>query len=937
MTRSQDKRPPQWPQDGDVQALLNYMLSLLAKRRLTQAAAARKLQLGKSTLSQFLSGSRLIGKEHLANFVDEFGGDPAIAEGLHQKAELEWRAARSGWKRESSDDITGSAPGSTGRYIYDGYIPRQDYHDEFDQLIALGHKLIALVGEPGNGKTRLADGLIATKLQPSDTRIYLPVNAEDECVSIILEELGRRGEHIYGATLKQVIPAFARMLCTDSAPKYVIIDNLEDSSLLAATVLPAARSVVVVTSRVNLLPRNRGVPIKVGPMTLEEACELGRSFLPNHSEEEVAQLAETVGYRPLAIDHASLGLIAMGMTIDQFCKDFSQAPAKVMRQAKLPDTSDPYQQSMTWMYEQILSRMRQRDVEYGTKVASLFELAAFVDNIDIPADLLQLALGMAVPPADAVTTTAEFISARRELMRLHLIDMHSEKFEIHQLTHVLVRDILRDRKVEICLPLFQLTRDIAKSLETDLVDIQGSGWGHHLSTLLRNLADVDQPGLTGQEIRSLVETFTVRFSSILSLNERMAIWVSYIDSNQISHHYDSDGLRLELLRPLPEIYVHDSLQEELLDRLYDTGRVSTSDYCAMQRTKYEILCDIHMSDAVTRQRRFALRAKIDLLSGELNNADALVVQLQELVSERLSASALVDGRLIEAYLTVGRIHLLRAQWSTGLGILADAIRLIYTFADSVPDAGYRTLEIMTAIVAGEIEQGKPKQLLEQNLDLLNSYLHYGQDPAIVRDENGTKVVVTLPRLMFARNVNIQAQALLANAIRDDTTTNLSKVELLHMVAADFLDYLGKYRDLLFLRYDRILCDLVSGVDAETVRHSFEELMRGASDMEEEGLALRCSLALIKLNIIEGTCTRRDITQSARIATHYAEFYARNDVADALGVSYVIAVMCGASNTALKRARRSASAAYATIGKMAKWELLAKAGTPEFDPLHLFLP
>lgn len=131
--------------------------------------------------------------------------------------------------------------------------------------------------------------------------------------------------------------AFAAHICSRQAPTYVLLDGMEERTTVEELVPPAARSIVVLSSRKEVLPRARGKAIPVKEMEEDEAADLVQKIRPQTSEEEVRQLVAAVGARPLPIEHAC-GFIADGefYSITQFCADISRDAADTLGRATKP-------------------------------------------------------------------------------------------------------------------------------------------------------------------------------------------------------------------------------------------------------------------------------------------------------------------------------------------------------------------------------------------------------------------------------------------------------------------------------------------------------------------------------------------------------------------------------------------------------------------------
>jgi hypothetical protein len=118
---------------------------------------------------------------------------------------------------------------------------------------------------------------------------------------------------------------------------------------------------------------------------------------------------------------------------------FGYRAANVMRHAK-----SPIEDSLPFIYEQVLDRLRSKDEHDGTKAKPMLDLIAFMAPESIPADVLSDALTVTSPPEDESLASVQFQSAQRELRRLHLIRRQDDGFSIHQFAQAILRDLLRD-------------------------------------------------------------------------------------------------------------------------------------------------------------------------------------------------------------------------------------------------------------------------------------------------------------------------------------------------------------------------------------------------------------------------------------------------------------------------------------------------------------
>jgi hypothetical protein len=389
------------------------------------------------------------------------------------------------------------------------FVPRPAYESEFASRMARGDRVIPFVGEPGNGKSRLADWLIEQHRQTYESRIDLRANDRASLHADIKVQLERRGISTLYLSDDQIVEQFALWLCTQDAPDGVFIDNLEDNILFKRLVLPACRARVIVTSRENRVPAHVATPIVVHAMEPAEAQQLARKVLPDHDEADIIRLAAELGSRPLAIIHASTGLLSDGfMTVNQFCQAFERDAGSIMQRTQRPEDAEL---TLTWIYRRILERLHQLENESTIALATLLEFVSFVAPAQIPVELLTGAIKQYLGLESEVDVADVFQPAQRELCTRYLITRAETSgtttFSIHPLTQALLRSILvkQGKELSLCLCLHRPVQELLAPEQDDRVSRYTVtisdhvlGWLTHIYYIIRGLLDLDDE--TYQEI-----------------------------------------------------------------------------------------------------------------------------------------------------------------------------------------------------------------------------------------------------------------------------------------------------------------------------------------------------------------------------------------------------------------------------------------------------
>ena|GEM_PF-3990572 len=289
-------------------------------------------------------------------------------------------------------------------------------------------------------------------------------------------------------TTEQLVRTFALYLCSEDAPDYFFIDNLEDAELFKDLVLPMARPIVLVTSREHVVPLEYAESLPVLPMEDDEAKNLAHALLPSITDQDMTHLIAKLGNRPLAIEHVCTGLLADGfMTVDEVCAEFDRDAGRTMERA-----TSSLESTFTWIYQRILGRIRQTDEQNHMYTARVLELVALLGSQSIPVDLLRDAF-ISSEHRDGQYDLADFQAAQREARERYLIRLQDDGFAIHVLTQAVLRSILtrEGKEPDLCSTLDAVIRarfgddNIAN---TDAIRAALVPYLPHLMKLIRGLA-----------------------------------------------------------------------------------------------------------------------------------------------------------------------------------------------------------------------------------------------------------------------------------------------------------------------------------------------------------------------------------------------------------------------------------------------------------------
>lgn len=181
-------------------------------------------------------------------------------------------------------------------------IDRSTYTDYIRSYVDAGHLIVCIWGEPGTGKTVLAEQaaiLIAQsrpilKLRPADANVL-----RDDIVDVLITEglePTNWGDSYCRAALRHAL---------SGQPKsgVLILDNIEDEELVWQLIPKLPPIPVLITMRNE--PQNPEIKkVELFSFTEKQACAFITGYLNNSDEAGTLALARVLGCRPLALDHA---------------------------------------------------------------------------------------------------------------------------------------------------------------------------------------------------------------------------------------------------------------------------------------------------------------------------------------------------------------------------------------------------------------------------------------------------------------------------------------------------------------------------------------------------------------------------------------------------------------------------------------------------------
>jgi hypothetical protein len=365
------------------------------------------------------------------------------------------------------------------------YIHRPRHEQAFREAEGSQARRIGFVGEPGNGKTELLDQIVREEVLRGRNVVYLHAHDVSVLSGDIVRVLSERNLESRHFGWQELRLAFIAFISSAAAPDVLAIDNVPSAAFLSNLLPSNTQPLVVYTSRescISAAARRETREISVGSMKREEAGEFARALLPGIPTSDIDRLCSLFGNRPIAIEHACLGMLADGlMSVEQLRSAYRSRPAATMKRAV-----SPVQQTLTWIYEQILQRLNEDE---DKSPLQLLQLVSFLSPRGIPVEFVTSALAILRESEDEGQAALDFQVATRELRRLHLIEVKDSSISIHSLTQEIILDLLHDKKKQSSLalqaaaaPLF-IDEMPAQGLEPELL-----AWMSHLERFVTYLS-----------------------------------------------------------------------------------------------------------------------------------------------------------------------------------------------------------------------------------------------------------------------------------------------------------------------------------------------------------------------------------------------------------------------------------------------------------------
>ncbi|MGH3426198.1 MAG: hypothetical protein ACRD3Q_08385, partial [Terriglobales bacterium] len=174
--------------------------------------------------------------------------------------------------RGLTDQLPPATTGTAG-YITT-YIQREEYEHAFTELLNQGHDAILLWGQPGSGKTRLADDLTSQHASSKDEIAWIRCYRPSTQIRDLYNACVSRGIDIDSHASTSNRAMLAALVQSEQAPEFVVLDGVVRADDLAWMLPTTKQSRVVATSWAKTIDLRRCGILRVRRLTDTQTDDL---------------------------------------------------------------------------------------------------------------------------------------------------------------------------------------------------------------------------------------------------------------------------------------------------------------------------------------------------------------------------------------------------------------------------------------------------------------------------------------------------------------------------------------------------------------------------------------------------------------------------------------------------------------------------------------
>jgi hypothetical protein len=322
-----------------------------------------------------------------------------------------------------------------------GYIHRHQLEERFKEICDGGAKVIVLHGLPGMGKTWLAEQLTwdyeADKPAP-----FIDASRKEDRKELLSRE------------------DISALACTDHAPPFLVIDNIDSAKDLKKLLPRHTKSVIVATCRRAANPSKTYAAIHVDKMEKGECIEMAKSRLPDVSDDDADYLVSSFNGYPLVIDHVCALFPNQAAPLRRLCDELKRDGTRLAGQGRTEDQS---------IFLAILQRTMRLVKQRDKNAYELVVIMSFIDHVIYKPLLLRYFERLFNFHARSSATIA-FTMAIGLLERFSLIQFDStpKGFCImHPFTQEVLSNEFDSRRHEVLLRILIASNDLGEEIKAE--------------------------------------------------------------------------------------------------------------------------------------------------------------------------------------------------------------------------------------------------------------------------------------------------------------------------------------------------------------------------------------------------------------------------------------------------------------------------------------
>jgi hypothetical protein len=340
------------------------------------------------------------------------------------------------------------------------YVARPGLEAQFAEALTEEHGVIALVGDIGVGKSKLAYELTFRRSGRPDKDCW--IRAYDEALAIkdIGAALFQHGIDSSGVDSASMLKLkFAHLMQRADGPKFVVLDGISNVEMIDVLLLPGFQSTVIATATTAIAAD--GVKhIAVPDMSDTEASELVKALIEFVPDETVRLVTEVAGNRPRVLVQAChLLRPGSGIAASDVARGLRNKPQIVLM------LSEPnWKQRFTRQYQDLLAALEK---EHKPALMLLVLMSINYQGSHNSMRMLEPLFGMALKLQDREMQSLSFSQAVDVLVSHSVITKDNESVSINVLVREIVRSLMRGSAFEISKRICQTLEPAVARVEQD--------------------------------------------------------------------------------------------------------------------------------------------------------------------------------------------------------------------------------------------------------------------------------------------------------------------------------------------------------------------------------------------------------------------------------------------------------------------------------------